>query len=276
MGLTMGLAGRAVVVTGAAGGLGAQIAAAVHRRGARLVLVDVAAEPLLALQRRLACEAVVADIAESNGRALVVSACEDLGRAPDILINNAGTERATEFAQLSPAEIRHALDVNLLGAMLLTHALLPAMRQQHSGHVITMASMAAIKPVPFNAVYNTAKAGLVAFSLSLSKELEGSGVDATVICPSAVSQVGMWARASPGLSGNRLVDSSTVPPAAVVDGVLRAIARRPRRVLVGSRLVRAGALLSGLSTSVDTATDRLSGIQDVYRERIRTDRGNAL
>jgi short-subunit dehydrogenase len=195
---------------------------------------------------------------------------------PDILVNNAGVERASEFVRLTPADIRHALDVNLVGAMLLTHALLPAMQRRRAGHVITIASMAAIKPVPFNAVYNTAKAGLVAFSMSLSKELEGSGVDATVICPTAVRNVGMWARASDRLTANRLVDSSTVTPDAVVAAVLHAIARRPRRVLVGSPLVRAGALLSGLSSHIDRTTDRLSHIEAVYRERIDTDRDNRL
>jgi hypothetical protein len=58
--------------------------------------------------------------------------------------------------------------------------------------------------------------------------------------------------------------------------VLRAIAQRPRRILVGSALVRAGALLSALSPRVDRLTDRISRIDAVYRERIRTDRDNVL
>jgi short-subunit dehydrogenase len=274
--MTPGVAGRSVVITGGAGGLGGAIASAVHGRGARLLLVDVAAEPLRAVADRLGVETLVADIAELEDRERIVARCATLGMAPDILVNNAGVERASEFVRLEPAEIRHALDVNLVGAMLLTHALLPAMQRRRAGHVITIASMAGIKAVPFNAVYNTAKAGLVAFSTSLSKELEGSGVHATVICPTAVREVGMWARASDRLTANRMVDSSTVPPDAVVAAVLHAIARRPRRVLVGSPLVRAGALLSALSPHVDRATDRLSHIDAVYRERIHTDRDNRL
>jgi short-subunit dehydrogenase len=108
----------------------------------------------------------------------------------------------------------------------------------------------------------------------LSKELEGSGVHATVVCPAAVREVGMWARASGRLSANRFVDSSTVSADAVGAAVLRAIARQPRRVLVGSPLVRAGALLSALSPHVDAGTDRISHIDAVYRERINTDREN--
>jgi short-subunit dehydrogenase len=268
--------GLSVVITGAAGGLGSALARALHERGARLLLVDVAGEPLDDLAKTLGVEGLVADVAELDDLERIVALCDRLGMAPDVLINNAGVERASEFVRLQPAEIRRALDVNLLGAMLLTHALLPAMQRRRKGHVITIASMAGIKPVPFNAVYNTAKAGLVAFSTSLSKELEGSGVHATVVCPAAVREVGMWARASGRLTANRFVDSSTVSADEVVAAVLRAIARQPWRVLVGSPLVRAGALLSALSPRVDAGTDRLSRIDAVYRERIDTDRENRL
>jgi short-subunit dehydrogenase len=268
--------GLSVVITGAAGGLGSALARALHERGARLLLVDVAGEPLDDLAKTLGVEGLVADVAELDDLERIVALCDRLGMAPDVLINNAGVERASEFVRLQPAEIRRALDVNLLGAMLLTHALLPAMQRRRKGHVITIASMAGIKPVPFNAVYNTAKAGLVAFSTSLSKELEGSGVHATVVCPAAVREVGMWARASGRLTANRFVDSSTVSADEVVAAVLRAIARQPWRVLVGSPLVRAGALLSALSPRVDAGTDRLSHIDAVYRERIDTDRENRL
>ncbi|HEX4579682.1 MAG TPA: SDR family NAD(P)-dependent oxidoreductase [Candidatus Dormibacteraeota bacterium] len=267
---------RSALITGAAGGLGAAIATALHASSVQLLLIDVAADPLHHLGERLGAHTIVADVADADDRQRIIDRCQSLDVGPDVLINNAGVERASRFVDLQPAEIRHALDVNLLGAMLLTHALLPKMQRRGRGHVISIASMAAIKPVPYNAVYNTAKAGLVAFSTSLSKELDGTGVHATVICPAAVREVGMWARASDRLSANRLVDSSTVSAEAVVAAVTRAIARRPRRVLVGSPVVRAGALLSALSPGVDRATDRLSGIDAIYRERIHTDRDNRL
>jgi short-subunit dehydrogenase len=268
------LEGRSAVITGAAGGLGRAIATALDRQGARLLLVDIDADGLADIVSLLEAEALVADVADASGRASIAERCGVGG--PDILINNAGIEKASEYARLGQDEVRHALEVNLLGAMLLTHALLPGMRERGGGHVIHMASMAAVKLVPFNAVYNTAKAGLAAFSMSLSKELAGTGVHSTVICPSAVTGVGMWARASGQLSPNRLVDSSVVEPGAVTSAVLHAIDQRPVRILVGSPLVRAGALLSALSPRVDRWTDRLSGIHAVYRERIRTDGGRRL
>lgn len=240
------------------------------------MLVDIDAAALRALRDRLGCAGLVADIAAAGDRHRILAYCKRMGHEPDVLINNAAIEKASEYTALDSSEIRHALEVNLLGAMLLTRDLLAGMRLRGRGHVITVASMAGIKPVPFNAVYNTAKAGLVAFSTSLSKELHGTGVHATVICPSAVRGVGMWARVGDQLSPNRLVNTSTVTPEAVADAVLRALERRPRRILVGSPLVRAGALLSALSPSLDRATDRLSRIDAVYRERIRTDRDRRL
>ncbi|HEY8755794.1 MAG TPA: SDR family NAD(P)-dependent oxidoreductase [Candidatus Dormibacteraeota bacterium] len=274
--MTSALQGRSVLITGAAGGLGATIATALARRGASLLLVDINASALLGLHDRLGCHALVADIADASDRDRILAHCRSVGHEPDVLINNAGIEKASAYGDLGADEIRHALEVDLLGAMLLTHALLPGLCRRGRGHVINIASMAAIKPIPFNAVYNTAKAGMVAFSISLSKELAGTGVDATVICPSAVTTVGMWARVSDQLSPNRLIESSAVGPEAVTAAVLRAIAQRPRRILVGSPLVRMGALLSAMSPRVDMVTDRLSRIDSLYRERIRTDGGRRL
>jgi short-subunit dehydrogenase len=274
--VTASLDGRAVLITGAAGGLGRTIATALARHGAGLLLVDIDAPRLLEVRDRFACHALVADIGDAADRRRVLEHCVAVGHEPDVLINAAGIEKASAFSDLGEAEVIHALQVNLVGTLLLTHSLLAGMQRAGRGHIISIASMAALKPIPFNAVYNVAKSGLVAFSLSLSKELAGSGVDATVICPSAVAAVGMWARASDQLSRNRLVEGSVVRPEAVSDAVLEALERRPRRVLVGSPVVRAGALLSGLSTHIDHATDRLSHIEDVYRERVRTDSGRRL
>jgi short-subunit dehydrogenase len=273
---TSTLAGRHVLLTGAAGGLGTTIATALSNQGAVMMLVDIDAARLLALRERMACHAMVADIAEEEDRRRIVAHCTRVGHEPDVLINNAGIEKASEYDRLERAEIQHALEVNLMGAMLLTRELLPGLRARGKGHIVNVASMAGIKPVPFNAVYNTAKAGLIAFSISLSKELDGTGVDATVICPSAVTGVGMWARVSDQLAPNRLVESSAITPDAVATAVLRALTKRPRRILVGSPLVQAGALLSALSPRVDAVTDRLSRIASVYRERIGTDRDHRL
>ena len=270
------LTGRRALITGGAGALGSSIAVALHAAGASLLLVDIDEVGLDAIRERLGCEALVADLATEEGLARIVSWSQQSGGGVDILINNAGVERVSPFDALSAAEVRRALEVNLVGAMLLTHALLPAMRRRGRAHIVTVSSMAGIKHVPYNTVYNTAKAALVGFSMSLSKELAGSGVDATVVCPSAVSDMGMWARSMRGRPASRLIDASAVSAEDVVRAVMHALVRRPRRVLVASGLVRAGALLSALSPWVDSATDKLSRIGEVYRRRIDSDRDNRL
>ncbi len=271
------MAGR-VLITGAAGGLGTAIAGALAERGAVLMLVDIDAARLLALRERLACHAHRRRRQRSPRTcSRSVAHCERVGHVPDVLVNNAGVEKASEYADLDPREIRHALEVNLLGAMLLTRELLPGMCARGRGHVVNIASMAAIKTVPFNAVYNTAKAGLAAFSLSLSKELEGTGVDATVLCPSAVT--------GRGDVGARQRSPGAQPARRVLGGDA---GRRGRRGCWARSRDGRGASWWGRrwcapvrccppSRPPSTAlTDRLSRIRDVYRERISTDRDNLL
>ena len=268
--------GRTVVLTGAAGGIGRCLAATLASAGGRLLLVDIDAEGLAEVAGRVDAGMVVADIATASGRAAIEERRRELRMPADILINNAAVERASEFTDLTEAEIVHAVEVNLVGAMLLSRQMLPEMRRLGRGHVISVSSLAGIKPIPFNALYNTTKSALVGFSLSLTKDLAGTGVSATVVCPAAVRDAGMWARASGGLSRNRMVESSTIGVQDVADAVLHAVRRRPARVLVGSPVVRAGALLSAAFPRADAAMDRVSGLRSVYRQRIRTDRENRL
>lgn len=268
--------GQVVLLTGAGGGLGRHLASALANLGARLFLVDVNPAALADVGGRLDAHVFAADLADDADREELLRRCvAELG-APEVLINCAGTEKVSEYVKLSADEIRRALDVNLLSTVLLTRSVLPYMLRRGRGHVITVGSLAGLKPVPFNAVYNTAKAGLVAFSLSLTKELEGSGVHATVICPSGVRDAGMWARPSGQLAPNRLVQSSTVAPGDVVDAVMFALIQQRPRVLVASALVRLGALLSFVSPRLDRVMDRVSHLADVYRQRIVTDRDNRL
>ena len=111
--------------------------------------------------------------------------------------------------------------------------------------------------------------------MSLSKELEGSGVHATVICPSAVTGVGMWARASDRLHATGSSNRPRWPRTRWPRRWYRAdatTAPHPGGIAAGP----AGALLSALSPRFDEVTDRVSRIRSVYRERIQTDRDNLL
>jgi len=176
--------------------------------------------------------------------------------------------------------MREVIEVNVLGALWSMQHAIRRMSKKHGGaggSIVLLSSVAADIGGPNEYVWYAASKGAVeSITYGLSKELAGSGVDATVICPSAVTGVGMWARVSDQLTPNRLVESSAVTPDAVAAAVVRALEQRPRRILVGSPLVRAGALLSALSPRLDALTDRISRIDSVYRERIRTDRDNRL
>ena len=260
------------MLTGAAGALGELIAAALAERGARLVLADRDADRLAALAGRLGAVAVPADLATDEGRAALVQRSGDV----DILINAAGVERPAWFEEQPAGDIRRAVDVNLTLAMLLTRELLPLMRARGRGHVISIASIAGTKPIPFNTLYSTTKAGLTYFSLCLSKELAGTPLAATVICPAAVRDVGMWARGWPHVPHPWLLANTTIGPQEVVSAVLRAIEKRPRRIMVASATVRFGAIVAALSPALDDVLDRVSGLRTLYRHRIDSDRNNRL
>jgi 3-oxoacyl-[acyl-carrier protein] reductase len=88
------------LITGAAGGLGTTIATALSRRGAMLMLIDIDAARLLPLRERLSCHALVADVSDAEDRRRIVAHCERVEHVPDVLINNAGVEKASEFSDL--------------------------------------------------------------------------------------------------------------------------------------------------------------------------------
>ena len=103
-----------------------------------------------------------------------------------ILVNNAGVlGPSTPVWETSPAHWRVVLDINLTGAFLCARALVPAMREAGWGRVINIASVAGKEGNPLNAAYSASKAGLIAFTKSLAKELATSGVLVNCITPSA-------------------------------------------------------------------------------------------
>lgn len=106
--------------------------------------------------------------------------------APDILINNAGYAHYLMFHEMSDEEIVRHADVNLIGAMRVVHALLPAMRAAKKGQIVNVASIAGHMIITPNLVYGAAKHGMVAWSEGLNLELAGDGIFVQTISPGRV------------------------------------------------------------------------------------------
>ncbi len=175
------------VVTGAGSGLGRAFCLELSRRGARVVGADVKEEGLketAALMTGAPMETFVCDVSKrSEIEALERFAREKLGGV-DLLINNAGVAVSGDMGTVSGDDWDWIVGVNLMGVAHGCEVFVPGMRQQNSGHVINVASLAGIACAPSMAPYNATKAAVIAITETLVGELNNTGVGVTVLCPS--------------------------------------------------------------------------------------------
>ena len=186
---TYDLLGRVAVITGGTGGFGTAIAARLRACGAVTVLWDLKA----ALDRAAVPEGAHVQAVDVTDEASVNAAAADLAAAfgpPDILVNNAGVVGEVRRTWEIPVpEFRRILDVNLVGAFLVCRALVPLMLQRERaarrGRIVNMASVQAKEGMHNAAAYSAAKAGLIAMTKSLGKELAEEGILVNAITPAA-------------------------------------------------------------------------------------------
>ncbi len=180
------LAGKVAIVTGATSGIGAATAQELARRGARVVLaarraheLELAADALTAAGgEALAVPTDIADAAQVTR--LVERTIETFGQI-DVLVNNAGIGWMKLLVNSSLDDIRRVVDINLLGAMLLTRAALPYMLERGQGTIITISSVCgrvAVEPL-----YSATKYGIRGFTLALRRQLVGSDIAVSLVDP---------------------------------------------------------------------------------------------
>jgi NADP-dependent 3-hydroxy acid dehydrogenase YdfG len=192
MSIEADLSGQVVAVTGASSGIGGATALACARAGAAVALAARRADRIQALAERIAGEggraiAVPADVGdEDQARAFVERAYSELGRL-DVLVNNAGVMLLGPIEKAPTDEWRQMIHVNVFGVLYCTHAALPLMHEQGSGHIINISSVAGRVARAGSAVYNLTKWGVGAFSEALRQEAVGMGVRVTVVEPGAVA-----------------------------------------------------------------------------------------
>jgi NADP-dependent 3-hydroxy acid dehydrogenase YdfG len=181
-----------VAVTGASSGIGGATALACARAGAAVALAARRSDRIQALAERIAGEggraiAMPADVGdEDQARAFVERAHSELGRL-DVLVNNAGVMLLGPIENAPTDEWRQMIHVNVFGVLYCTHAALPLMHEQGSGHIINISSVAGRVARAGSAVYNLTKWGVGAFSEALRQEAVGMGVRVTVVEPGAVA-----------------------------------------------------------------------------------------
>lgn len=181
------IAGKIILITGGARGLGRGVAERSLQRGATVVLWDLDGEQLDATLREIGGDAhgYVVDITD---RAAVYETAdrvfEEVGRV-DILVNNAGVVTGTSFLELPDEQIERTFAVNTLSLFWTTKAFLPEMMKAGTGHVVTIASLAGLLGVQKLADYCASKFAAVGFdeSLRVAMKSEKTGVKTTVVCP---------------------------------------------------------------------------------------------
>jgi NAD(P)-dependent dehydrogenase (short-subunit alcohol dehydrogenase family) len=178
----MGLAGKTAVVTGASRGIGAAVARMLHDRGANLGLVSRSGDDL-GLERAVAGSC---DVRDAAGLASFCDEVADRFGGIDIVVANAGVGSYGLFLDLPLEHVDEMLDVNLKGTIYTIRAALPHMLGRE-GDVITLASEAGRRGLPYEAVYCASKFGQVGFTRALDGELREHGIRCTNVCPGGVA-----------------------------------------------------------------------------------------
>lgn len=223
--------GRTVLITGAAGGLGAALCRRYAAAGARIAAQDVDAskvETLVAALRASGAEsqAIPGDIADPAACADMVAAVTERFGAIDGLINNAGISHRSLLADTDPAVIRRVMEVNFFGAANLTAAALPQLLANR-GFVVAISSVAGFAPLIGRTGYAASKHALHGYFDSLRSEVEEAGVSVTLVCPSFI-RTGIGAAASDGhgspTQGRRITPGGESSPEDIAARIFDAVA----------------------------------------------------
>ena len=209
-----GLAGKVVVVTGGASGIGRAVCQRFAQEGAKVAIFDINASGAAATVNLISETGGVArsfetDISDYDAVEAVVEAAEqDLGPI-DVLVNNAGWDEAGTFLATDPALWRKIIDINLYGPLNLHHTVVSRMVRREAGKVINVASDAGRVGSSGEAVYSACKDGIIAFSKALARELARNNIQINTVCPGPTETPLLASFAGDGEPGRRLIDGLT-------------------------------------------------------------------
>lgn len=180
------LEGKSALVTGASGGIGGAIAAALHARGAEVVISGTRIEALEALASELGNRVYVlrADLADSESVANLASEAEKIADGGiDILINNAGITKDGLLIRMKDEDWEQVISVNMGSGFRLARALLRGMMKRRWGRIVGISSIVGATGNPGQANYAASKAGMVGFSKALATEVANRGITVNVVAP---------------------------------------------------------------------------------------------
>jgi NAD(P)-dependent dehydrogenase (short-subunit alcohol dehydrogenase family) len=249
-------AGKVVVITGGAGGIGMALARAFGSVGAKIGIIDLPSSPLGEAQRELEAIGIEAialpcDITERDQVPHVMDGVRSALGGIDVLINNAGIVHRSAFAETKPEVFRRVMEVNLFGALHCTQVCLPDLIERQ-GLIIAVSSIAGLAPLYGRSGYAASKHAMHGLFESLGAEVAEHGVGVLMVCPSFV-KTGLEARTL-GATGERIDRPRSKvgqlgDPDDVAKEVLKAARARKKR-LVLTPVGKTSALLSRIAPAL--------------------------
>jgi NADP-dependent 3-hydroxy acid dehydrogenase YdfG len=225
--VTLPLAGRTALVTGASRGIGAAVARVLAAAGARVALVSRATDQLQALAATLPHGPVVLpdDLTHAPSAVTVAAgALEAFGAAPDILVLAAGTFPLGPVVATTDADLDTAFALNAVAPLRLVREFLPAMQRRGAGHIVFLGSVADRYVFPTNAVYAATKHAARAAAEAVRAESRGSGVRTTLVSPAA-TDTPIWDPHDPDAQAHLPNRDEMLRPDDVADAVFWAVTR---------------------------------------------------
>ena len=242
------------LITGASRGIGRALALALDARGAELGLIARKRDGLEALAAELSGEPLLlpADVSRGEDITRAVAEFTEAGGAPDLLVANAGLAHYGPFADMPAELLEEMVRVNVLGTVLTVKAGLDAMIDRGRGHIVVVASGAALRSFPGAAVYGGTKAADAGFAQALRHELSGTGISLTTVYPGEVAtdlhahqpeRLPDWRRGDEAIEPARVAEETIAAveadePSVYVPGAVRLLGLNGIAPRLVDRLVR--------------------------------------
>ena len=232
---------QVVLVTGATSGIGLSTARAFSAAGATVVGTGRDQARLAELGRDVDLALTLDVTQDASVRTATAAVLDRYGRV-DVLVNNVGVGLFEAWDDTSVADMKRLMDVNVWGSVRVTNALLPAMLAARSGRIVNVASVAGKRGYARHTAYCTSKHAMIGWSEALRCDLEGTGVELTVICPPAV-RTPFFENAGYTTFDEDHPNLTPMTPEAVAEGLLDAVDRGRRQSILSPR----AKVLYGLS-----------------------------
>jgi len=239
---------RIVFITGAASGIGAATARSFAREGCRLVLADLDQDGLASTEQSITrfgakVSRVVLNVADADRFAEVAQEVRELVGIPHVVVNNAGVGAHGSFLNTPMDAVRRVIDINLYGVYNGCHAFLPMMLEAGDNrHLVNVASMASISPMPNMSAYAASKYAVDGLTEVLAMELDATNVDVTCVHPGVINTPiagGSSYNGEAGLKQTRQLGEYYAAhgsdPAVVADGIVEAVTKGIAHLHVGSK-----------------------------------------